>query len=143
MKLPKTLLAFLLLFLVSIACKKDSQPPIERSLGLTNNNTKSWQQKSLTNNGIPTAFVGCDKKKIYTFNVNGKFYFSTADSANCQSPVYLPDTGNWVWNTEKTQITITDSKTHNGQFGIDELSAGYLRLIIPNTLVRLEFTVKY
>jgi hypothetical protein len=117
--------SFLLLSSVLLTnCKKDEKEPEPTPAPVVLTNTqkltgKNFKMTALTvNPGINIGFAvltdlyaqfeACDKDDLLTFNTNGT-YADDEGGSKCDPADPQTTTGTWVWSTNETVLTITET----------------------------------
>ena len=116
--------------LATASCKKDDDEPEDRTALLVNVN---WRMTSLKADppviifGIPISdlyaqFDACDKDDITIFKSDGKVNYDEG-ATKCDPTDPQTTTGTWVFNTDKTVITLDGES-----WTIEELTKSKLRV---------------
>lgn len=124
-----------------IACKKSSSN-IDPYEGLTANSIRSWglyARSTVVNGNTSTSSVDLNEKNNrYTFNVNKTFIIYSINN------YYPADTGVWSLNSDRTVLTVSQTKTHDDVFAIETITDSYMRLREdhPTVSIKTEYSVK-
>jgi hypothetical protein len=130
-----------LLISSSIACKKSSSN-IDPYQGLTANSIRSWglYARSTTVNGntYPSSVDLNERNNRYTFNVDKTFIVYSINN------YYPADTGVWNLNSDRTILTLSQTKTHDNVYAIETITDSYMRLREDHATlsIKTEYSVK-
>ncbi|MCF8459064.1 MAG: lipocalin family protein [Bacteroidales bacterium] len=118
MKTLKTLILIAIAgsFLIVSSCKKDDDDPVNKKATLTAN---SWKLSAMTvdpafpfiGSNIYLWLEDCSKDDLMTFNENGT-YTNDEGATKCDdADPQIVEQGSWAFNTDETQLIMTDSDT--------------------------------